>query len=119
MELSTSSIEMITRQNGRYVKLISSEIEYCKAEGNYTYIKIRRQNELILVCKTLSYFERMLGSAFLRIHRSHLVNIESISCFSGHKGIVKLESLTIPISRRRLSQIIGRLLDYGISDNGE
>ncbi|MEX2409918.1 MAG: hypothetical protein WD607_00870 [Candidatus Paceibacterota bacterium] len=43
MKPSTSSFEMITRTNGRYVKLISNEIEYCKADKSYTYIKIRKK----------------------------------------------------------------------------
>ncbi|MEX2410599.1 MAG: LytTR family DNA-binding domain-containing protein [Candidatus Paceibacterota bacterium] len=107
---------MITRHNGRYVKLISREIEYCKADKSYTYVKIRGQNYSLLICKNISYFENMLGSDFLRIHRSYLVNIEFINSFSSHKGIVKLESLTIPISRRKLGQIVGHLLDCGICD---
>lgn len=119
MELSKSSIEMITRHNGRYIKIISNEIEYCKAEGNYTYIKNKGQNEPVLLCKTISYFEHKLGSSFLRIHRSYLVNIEFINCFISQKGMVKLESITLPISRRKLSQIIGRLLDMGICDNNK
>jgi len=119
MELSKSSIEMILRNNGRYVKLKSNEIEYCRAEGNYTYVKIRGQKELILICKTLSCFESMFGSAFLRIHRSYLINIEFINCFSSQKGIVKLKSITLPISKRKTSQIIRCLLDSGIYDNSE
>ncbi len=99
MELSKISFEMISRNNGRYVKLISNEIEYCIAEGNYTYVKIRGQNDTLLLCNNISYFESMLGSAFLRIHRSYLINIEFINCFI----------MYIRCFRNELE-----LLDYGI-----
>lgn len=116
MELSKSSFEIIKRNSGRYVKLISNEIEYCKAERSYTHVKIRGQNNTLLLCNNISHFESMLGSDFIRIHRSYLVNIEFINCFSSQKSIVKLESITLPISKRKLGQIIRCLLDSGFCD---
>lgn len=74
----------IPQQDGFQVLNIS-EISYCKADDNYTEIFINGSK--ILVSKTLKYFEEALRSSnFVRIHKSYLVNVNSIVKYRKGKG---------------------------------
>ncbi|MEO1260270.1 MAG: LytTR family DNA-binding domain-containing protein [Bacteroidota bacterium] len=59
------------------------EIVRCTADRNYTLLSLD-SGEKILVSKTLAKFEALLEQFnFLRVHRSHLINVDKI------KGFVK------------------------------
>ncbi|WP_340200348.1 LytR/AlgR family response regulator transcription factor [Ascidiimonas sp. W6] len=62
-----------------------ANIQYCKADDNYTEIHL--ENKKILVSKTLKYFEEALSDfPFARIHKSYLVNVGSIVKYKKGKG---------------------------------
>jgi len=61
------------------------DIVFCKADDNYTEIHL--ENSKKLVSKTLKYFEMALSEyAFVRIHKSYLVNINAIVKYKKGKG---------------------------------
>lgn len=61
------------------------DILYCKADDNYTEIYL--ENKKILVSKTLKYFEEALSQfAFVRIHKSYLVNVNEVVKYRKGKG---------------------------------
>ena len=63
-----------------------SEIIYCKAQDNFTEFHLHGGKKL-LICKTLKYFEEILVNYnFLRIHRSHMINLNEITKYSKGKG---------------------------------
>lgn len=63
-----------------------SEIIYCKAQDNFTEFHLKDGNKL-LICKTLKYFEEILANYhFLRIHRSHMVNLNDVVKYTKGKG---------------------------------
>ncbi len=73
----------IPTQNGFEVLSIQ-DIVYAKADDNYSILFLQDKTQK-LVSKTLKYFEDALQhNSFVRIHKSHLVNINNI--ISYHKG---------------------------------
>jgi len=74
----------VPQQNGFEV-LKTSEILFCKADDNYT--EIHMQTGKILASKTLKYFEEALQEfGFSRIHKSYVVNVNSIVKYKKGKG---------------------------------
>lgn len=68
----------------RYIDLDS--IIRFQASGNYVYVHIENEKELLL-SKTLKALDRTLeGGNFLRVHQSHLVNIKHIMEFNRTHG---------------------------------
>lgn len=82
-----SSVEgkiTIPQQDGFQV-LEVADIHYCKADDNYTEIYLKEKR--IVVSKTLKYFEEALANfPFVRIHKSYLVNLNSIVKYKKGKG---------------------------------
>lgn len=74
----------IPQQNGFEV-LEVSEILYCQADDNYTHIFLKDRKKL--VSKTLKYFEDLLTeNGFARVHKSYLVNVNTIVEYKKGKG---------------------------------
>lgn len=71
-------------QNGFEV-LEVDQILYCQADDNYTNIYLKDGKKL--VSKTLKYFEEILKpSGFARVHKSYLVNVNTIVEYRKGKG---------------------------------
>jgi two-component system LytT family response regulator len=62
------------------------DIMYCEADDNFTKFHIKDQKPL-LICRTLKYFEETLADyQFVRIHRSHLINLDYVIRYTKGKG---------------------------------
>ncbi|CAA0155596.1 LytR/AlgR family response regulator transcription factor [Tenacibaculum maritimum] len=62
-----------------------NEILFCKADDNYTEIYTKEKKKL--VSKTLKYFEEALKDyPFVRVHKSYLVNVNTITKYKKGKG---------------------------------
>jgi two-component system LytT family response regulator len=81
------------------------EIVNCEADSNYTMIHLVK-NRKFLASKTLSDIEAMLPQdKFIRIHKSHLVNLQHIEKISSNDEVVLTNQEVIAISRRRLTEV--------------
>jgi len=93
----------ITTSDGFKLEDLSNIIRF-EADSNYTIVHIKDENSL-LVSKPLKEFEMKLSSVtnFIRIHKSHLINIDYVSYFSSADGgIVKLsDGSSFPVSKRK------------------
>lgn len=84
----------------------TEEIISLQAEGNYTHLYFSDGRKM-LVCKTLSAIESMIGNPikFIRIHRSHTININRIQQYMrGKGGYVKMENgqeIDVSVSRKK------------------
>lgn len=57
-----------------------------EAQGNYTMLQLVGKRK-ILVCKTLREMEELIRSeAFIRIHRSHTINLNKLAKYIKGKG---------------------------------
>ena len=78
-----------------------SDIDWVEAASYYACLHIGRETHVIR--RTLSELERDLGDAFIRIHRSTIVNFERIRGLelqsSGEYAVVLRSGVELPVSR--------------------
>lgn len=69
------------------------EVMYIAADGAYSHIYMVDGSKQ-LVSKKLKYFDDMLEGQrdFVRIHRSHLVNLKFVKKYNRHESLVELEN---------------------------
>jgi two-component system LytT family response regulator len=107
-----------TRSGGNHLQFTMDQILYCKAEGSYSRVFAEGDSTGILISKSLSYFIKLSrNSDMVRCHRTYLVNIKKIGCFCSRGRFLMVQGQKIPVSRRKLNEIITVLLDSGVKDN--
>ncbi len=82
-----------------------------EAQSNYTEIRLINKKK-ILVCKTLKEMEEAIRSeAFVRIHRSHTINLNRLSKYVKGKGgyVVMDDGTTINVSAGRKQEFMEAL----------
>lgn len=83
----------------------------CSSNSNYTeYILTDKRR--ILVSRTLKETEEMLeGYAFMRVHHSHIVNLNEITKYIKGEGgyIIMTDGSTVDVSRSRKEALMQRL----------
>lgn len=80
----------------------------CESDSNNTIFHLKDKRK-IFVTKTLKYFSDMLKNyEFIRIHQSHLVNLQSISEFIKTDGgyLMLKNGENVPVSVRKKAEII-------------
>jgi len=82
------------------------DIIRCEGNDNYTRFYLVSGKEL-LVSRTLKDFEEILADHdFVRIHKSHLLNMSYVTRFD-KEGLIWLSNgVSIPVSRRKRTQIV-------------
>jgi len=88
-----------------------SEIIRCLGENNYTTVFLK-SGASVLVSKTLKEYEELLSDkGFLRVHQSHLINVNSIRSFEKQDGgyLKMTDGASVPISRQRKQQVLQQL----------
>jgi two-component system LytT family response regulator len=84
------------------------DIIRCEADSNNTMFYLK-DNQKVFVTKTLKYFADMLTNYdFIRVHQSHLVNMECISAFIKADGgyLLLKNKETVPVSVRKKAEVI-------------
>lgn len=87
------------------------DIVRCQSDNNYTEF-FMNDGQKILVGKTLKHFADMLKEYdFLRVHQSHLINIQFIKEFIKSDGgyLVLKNKTTVPVSVRKKNEVISVL----------
>lgn len=85
----------------------TDDIVRLEASSNYTYVHVC-QHKPLLVTRTLKAFETVLPEQkFIRIHQSHIVNVEFLSSYDKSNGgsITMTDQKVLPVSRSRRSEI--------------
>ena len=104
----------IVVKNGNNIKIIPTD-EICYIEAYDDYVKIFTNDAYHLKKKTMSYYETVLdGSAFIRVHRSYIVQLNQITKIepyekNNHIALLKSKA-KIPLSRNgysRLKDVLG------------
>lgn len=84
------------------------DIVRCESNGNYTSFFFIDGSKL-LVSKTLKSYDQMFTDLrFLRVHQSHLINLNHIKEYVKHDGgyIVMNDQSIVPISSRKKMEVI-------------
>ena len=86
---------------GRLLFVDVADIDWVEAASYYACLHIGRETHVIR--RTLSELERDLGEAFIRIHRSSIVNLERVRGLelqsSGEYAVVLRSGVELPVSR--------------------
>ena len=85
-----------------------NDIVRCESDSNNTMFHLQ-DGRRIFVTKTLKYFADMLKPyGFLRIHQSHLVNLQCISAFIKTDGgyLMLKNGENVPVSVRKKAEVI-------------
>jgi DNA-binding LytR/AlgR family response regulator len=103
---------LVVRQRGR-VELVPLERVLC-ASGADDYVELHLQDgRHVLYDSSLDELEATCNSGFVRVHRSHLVNLRHvvrlISADADWRTVELTGGLTVPVSRRRYGMVEGRL----------
>ncbi len=90
-----------------YIFISTESITKIEADSNYSKVYFTDRKPIV-ICKTLQEFEDILDEEhFLRLHRSHIVNINQIQSFNTKEKYVILNDKTrITVSSRRKALLL-------------
>ncbi|MGB3463723.1 MAG: LytTR family DNA-binding domain-containing protein [Cyclobacteriaceae bacterium] len=80
-------------KNMKQVRILLDEILY--VESLKDYVKIHLSDEVHLIKRGITVFEKELDDRFVRVHRSYIVNSEKITAYT--KNDIEIEEIEIPI----------------------
>lgn len=108
---SLPELKKIVLKTSERIYLVNiKDIIRCEAENNYTNFYLNNGNK-IMVSKTIKTYENLLaGHEFMRVHQSHLINLNYIQHFDKPDGgmLVLSDNSPIPVSHQKRTV----LLDY-------
>lgn len=112
--LRTNTIDKIAVHHSQGIKLIEvSSIIRIEGEGNYSAIFIDEEPKY-LDTRTLKTYASLLSNEFMRIHKSHIINLNRVKEYvhsNGHRVILS-NGDEVPISRNKLSEFLTFLKIY-------
>jgi two-component system LytT family response regulator len=104
-----SALQKIALPTGDGFELVPLEnILHCESDSNYTHIVLKNGRK-ILVSRTLKEIEELLeGYSFVRVHHSHLVNLNEITRYIRGEGgyVVMSNNTSIAVSRSRKDALL-------------
>lgn len=83
-------------------------ILHCESDSNYTHVMLKNGRK-VLVSRTLKEIEELLeGHPFLRIHHSHLINLNEIVRYVRGEGgyVIMSDNTSITVSRSRKDALL-------------
>ncbi len=106
---SLPELKKIVLKTSERIYLVNvKDIIRCEAENNYTKFYLVNGNK-IMVSKTIKTYETLLAEhEFLRVHQSHLVNLNYIQHFDKPDGgmLVLSDNSTIPVSNQKRTLLL-------------
>jgi two-component system LytT family response regulator len=84
------------------------DITRCSADGSYTVFYLNDKRK-IMVSRVLKEYEEMLEEfGFIRVHKSHLVNINYLERLEKNRGcyVVMKDKTEVPVSVRKKERLI-------------
>ena len=91
--------------------VLAGEIIHCDANDNYTRF-FMEDGRSMLICRTLKYYQEILSDLdFLRIHKSHIVNLDKIKKYiKGKGGFVSMSNGNeLPVSQSKKAELVAHL----------
>jgi two-component system LytT family response regulator len=90
------------------------DVIHLASEGSYTLIETCDEQRIMVSRNLKEYADLLLDSGFLRVHRSHLINLRHIKRFDKHDGgyVAMSNGSQVPVStsgRERLLELFQKL----------
>lgn len=96
--------------NQVFEKIYIEEVLYVEAQENYVVIHSTQQKYMVLM--PIKRIEELLGSDFLRVHKSYLVAREKITAVENHQLLIGDHA--IPLSRTYRTTVLERVVEKKI-----
>lgn len=87
-----------------------SDIVRCKADDNFTAFHFTNRKKQ-LICRTLKFYEDLLKDFdFVRVHKSHLINLKHLVKYRKGKGgqAIMSDGSEVEVSAGRKTELLGR-----------
>ena len=109
-ESSKSKKKIVLKTMERIYSVDVSDVVRFESDGGYTKVYLA-DGKRIMVSRTLKDFDDLLNEVgFLRVHNSHLINMEHLFCFEKTEGhIVMKDDSIVPVSNRKKEQLLDLL----------
>lgn len=82
------------------------DILYALAEGNYTKVYLTKNREVKVLRKLKEVGQLLSNENFIRIHRSHLINLEHIVHLNTSESVVMVDGKALDVARNRKTTFI-------------
>lgn len=93
---------------GKIERIATSQIIHCRGAGGYSEIHLVG-GRTVLHTASLNELEESLPAVFLRVHRSHLINVMFVESLtrdpSGTGSLSLAEEASVPVSRRIMPKV--------------
>lgn len=103
--LDPASTSMFVRKGTNWVRMLYAEILYFVADDKYVFL--HTATEKILIAQNLRSLESSLPAAFMRAHRSYIVNLDHVTLFDD--AYVEVAGQALPVSRTFRGELKKRL----------
>jgi two-component system LytT family response regulator len=109
MHPSNPKIGLPTGDRIEFVEVKS--IIRCQGESNYTYIYFADRKPLLTAKSLIEYEELLAEYNFIRVHKTHLINLNQVTSFTKNDGGILYLSNgdSVGISRRRKESTLDQL----------
>ena len=105
------STYFFVKTNRKMVKVEYADILFIESYGEY--VKLYTKDDVLLALQRTSFMEEMLPAEdFIRIHRSHIINVNQIKEIDGN--VVVIDQHRLVISKRTKEQFMGLINRKGI-----
>ncbi|WP_299113865.1 LytTR family DNA-binding domain-containing protein [uncultured Winogradskyella sp.] len=109
--IDSQSQYIFVKTNRKMVKVNFDDILFTESYGEY--VKIYTSEDIILALQTTAFMETLLPDEnFIRIHRSHIVNLNHIREIDGNQ--IKIENHKLIISKRMKDNFMKRIREKGV-----
>ena len=95
-----------------YALVRHEDILFCQADGSYTHLFLT-SGQSVKVCRKLKEVQEMIDSNdFLRIHHSHVINLNHIKRYSDNEQIqlILTDGTKLTVSRSRRSSFFEKFI---------
>ncbi|MFB0925093.1 MAG: LytTR family DNA-binding domain-containing protein [Vicingaceae bacterium] len=110
---SENSHQKIAIPDGEGLSFVKiKDIVRFQSDGSYTYLHTLGDKKPILISKPIGDYQEMLtNETFVRVHRSHLINLEHVEKYiKGEGGVaVMIDKSKVEVSRRKKNDFIEAL----------
>ena len=104
---SENEYEVYIRSDLKYVRLNILDVKYIEAQADYVSFVIDEQTKYMVHATMKSLEQKLPTHAFIRIHRSYIVNIKQID--SAENTIVNVGTANLPIGASYRSAFFDKL----------
>lgn len=101
------SLVIVTRHGDRQLR--TKHIIRCEAGRNYTWFNLVGKQRLLSSYPLSNYAGFLAGNEFLRVHRSHMVNVKHVVSFAADGALTMSDGSRVEVSRRRRTEVLEAL----------